>query len=123
MSAPRKRQRKASPDDFTDWKAEAARLKQQIADMRVNEPYHRGLCEDFEILLPPHWHPGSTGSWLERLLQLRKAHNRMENAIRWALGETDDFPPREPGQGAFWWRTELRRRAGLTYTPPPSQHQ
>lgn len=37
----------------------------------------------------------------------------LTNAIRWALGEIDDFPPRNPGQGAYWWRTELRRRTAL----------
>lgn len=43
---------------------------------------------------------------------------RLTAAIRWALGETDDFPPGKPDQGAYWWRTELRRRAGLN-TPTP----
>ena len=44
---------------------------------------------------------------------LRLAAERYEAAIRWALGEIDDFPPREEGQGKYWWRTELRRRAAL----------
>lgn len=35
----------------------------------------------------------------------------LEAAISWALGEIDDFPERQPGQGAYWWRSELRRRA------------
>lgn len=35
---------------------------------------------------------------------------RAEAAIRWALGY-EDFPERKPGQGAYWWRTELRDRA------------
>lgn len=35
----------------------------------------------------------------------------LENAIRWALGEIDDFPERKNGQGGYWWRTELRERA------------
>lgn len=38
----------------------------------------------------------------------------LEAAIRWALGESDDFPTRETGQGAYWWRTELRRLAILS---------
>jgi hypothetical protein len=37
----------------------------------------------------------------------------LEAAVRWALGEGDDFPTREAGQGMYWWRTELRRRAAL----------
>lgn len=48
-------------------------------------------------------------------------HKRLELAIRWALGEMDDFPAREDGQGAYWWRKELRERAGLSVCmPPPS---
>lgn len=38
---------------------------------------------------------------------------RLEKAIRWALGELDDFPLRQPGEGAFWWRKELSKRAAL----------
>lgn len=41
---------------------------------------------------------------------------RLEEAIRWALGEGEDFPQRESGQGAYWWRTELRLLAALA--PP-----
>lgn len=33
----------------------------------------------------------------------------LKNAILWALGERGDWPTREPGQGAFYWRTELRK--------------
>ena len=47
---------------------------------------------------------------------------RMETAIRWALGEGDDFPAREDGQGAYWWRNELRGRAALA-SPQPCEHQ
>jgi hypothetical protein len=36
---------------------------------------------------------------------------QLENAIRWALGEIDDFPERHHGDGPYWWRNELRRRA------------
>lgn len=36
---------------------------------------------------------------------------RLREAIAWALGEVGDFRHREPGEGAYWWRTELRRRA------------
>ena len=35
----------------------------------------------------------------------------LEEAIKWALGENGEFVGREVGQGAFWWRTELRRRS------------
>lgn len=42
-----------------------------------------------------------------------EARGRMERAILWALG-TSDFPSRKEGQGAYWWRTELQKRAGIT---------
>lgn len=37
----------------------------------------------------------------------------LTEAIRWALGEVDEFPERQDGQGPYWWRAELRRRAAL----------
>ena len=30
--------------------------------------------------------------------------------FQWLLGERGDFPERNPDQGLFWWRTELRKR-------------
>lgn len=41
----------------------------------------------------------------------------LEGALRWALGEEGEFPFRAEVQGAYWWRTELRRRALLPATP------
>lgn len=38
---------------------------------------------------------------------------RLRGAIMWALGYTD-FRARENGEGPYWWRPELRRRAALT---------
>ena len=35
---------------------------------------------------------------------------KLERAIMWALGENGDFAQRKEGQGAYWWRTELRKR-------------
>lgn len=40
---------------------------------------------------------------------------RYRDAIEWALGANGDFPDREPGDGAYWWRSELQRRAGLEW--------
>jgi len=61
---------------------------------------------------------------MEHLLQARavvdKEHptrERLLEAVRWALGETDSFEAPEFFVGTsrppFWWRPELRRRAGL----------
>lgn len=35
----------------------------------------------------------------------------LTEAIQWALGEKGDFPARSSGTGAYWWRSELRKRA------------
>lgn len=40
---------------------------------------------------------------------------KAEAAIRWALGEEGDFPPRGEGEPAYWWRKELRRLASLSH--------
>lgn len=40
-----------------------------------------------------------------------------EQAILWALGENGDFRLRPKGAGAYWWRTELRKKAALSSTP------
>ena len=50
----------------------------------------------------------------ERMAEAEARRDQIREAILWALGERDEFPTREPGQGAYWWRTELRRRAFLT---------
>ena len=59
------------------------------------------------------------------LAALEKAQadaERYESAIRWALGEGGEFPPREEVQGRYWWRTELRRRAALASVPTSAEH-
>lgn len=43
---------------------------------------------------------------------------RLRAALTWALGEGDDFPVRQDGQGQYWWRSELRRRAALQAPTP-----
>ncbi len=50
-----------------------AALERELADLRINSPHYRGLCEDFETLLPPHPHVGSSGGWLDRLKSLRES--------------------------------------------------
>jgi hypothetical protein len=40
--------------------------------------------------------------------------SELEGALRWALGEGDEFRLRGPGEGAFWWRKELGERAALS---------
>lgn len=47
--------------------------------------------------------------------ELEAQNRRYERALRWALGELGEFRHREDGEGAFWWRTELQKRAGLAW--------
>jgi hypothetical protein len=47
----------------------------------------------------------------DRADALERENAQMKRAILWALGEGEDFPSREKGQGAYWWRSELRGRA------------
>lgn len=63
-----------------------------------------------------HVWDGSAEDVTDAIVALKsEREDRLESAIRWALGETDEFPPREEGQGAYWWRKELRERSGLEY--------
>ena len=44
--------------------------------------------------------------------RLRARIAELEGAVVWALGYTD-FRERREGEGAYWWRKELRERAGM----------
>jgi len=51
-------------------------------------------------------------SLYDELLKLEAENHRLNAAIRWALGGKDsDFRARAEGEGAYWWRKELRERA------------
>jgi hypothetical protein len=50
---------------------------------------------------------------MDSVQAMRDEVARLRGAIVWALGYTD-FRAREEGEGAYWWRPELRRRAALT---------
>jgi len=56
----------------------------------------------------------------EQVTQAEQRVRALNDAIVWALGYTD-FRLREPGEGAYWWRTELRQRCGEHFTPPPAE--
>ena len=51
------------------------------------------------------------------LAEMESEQIKLRSAIEWALGENGDFePPHELAnakQGKYWWRNELRNRAGL----------
>lgn len=54
---------------------------------------------------------------VEVLQEMEKEQIKLRSAIEWALGENGRFEkPNELANaksGEFWWRAELRRRAGL----------
>ena len=47
------------------------------------------------------------------LLTLEIRNNRLTDAIKWALGENGDFDKPTDDAPPFWWRSVLRRKAGL----------
>lgn len=49
----------------------------------------------------------------KEVIELMKENTQLIKAVRWALGEEGDFGLRPAGAGTYWWRSELRRRAGL----------
>lgn len=69
------------------------------------------ICE--KLLAHCKGHPHTQIAWPHRVLhEAREEIERLRSAIEWALGMgRDGFRPRMDGEGAYWWRTELRRRA------------
>lgn len=53
---------------------------------------------------------------------IRKRDELAEAAL-WALGYVGDFPSRQEGQGAYWWRPEFRKRCGEALTRYLAKHE
>jgi hypothetical protein len=89
------------PDSMTDWGL-------------------RGFHVDFHGKSPI-----TAARTLKRLVEIAAMGMTPENmadAIEWALGMgKDGFAPRQEGQGAYWWRTELRQRALGLASPAASR--
>ena len=47
--------------------------------------------------------------------QVQPVVRRFRCAIEWALGVRGHFKQRKEGDGPFWWRNELQKRAGLKW--------
>lgn len=45
-------------------------------------------------------------------VKLKKENKRLKDSIKWVLGYSD-FRARKEGEGAYWWRKELRERSGI----------
>ena len=106
----------------------------------------RGALSDYGWVTFESEDVASMASRLERACQRMDEERasqgdwrRLEAAIRWALGESEEFKPRpiSPRTGKFtagvyYWRDELRKRAGLEWLPnkrgavpptaPPAEH-
>jgi hypothetical protein len=87
--------------------AEIARLRAELDDRMA---YIKGISDT----LPGTGLLAVKVAALKQRLEAAEAEaKRLGEAIRWALGESDEFAARAEGQGAYWWRTELRTRAAL----------
>lgn len=75
-------------------------------------------CERSEIHCERELRDESAATqWRRRARALRALLNERAGlvaSIAWACGYTD-FAPRPDGAGAYWWRSELATRAGLTH--------
>jgi hypothetical protein len=60
---------------------------------------------------------GVEGGWVARAEYQRvyDLGKRYESAIMWALGLGGDFATQPEGAGKYWWRKELRVRAGMLF--------
>jgi len=57
----------------------------------------------------------------EEFSELEQDRDRLRGAILWACGMRGKFPIRQEWQGAYYWRKELRERAGISYEEIDSQ--
>lgn len=56
------------------------------------------------------------GCEIRTIRTLQDEVERLRGAIEWACGVTEDgFEKPEDAKGNYWWRNELRKRAGLVY--------
>lgn len=49
----------------------------------------------------------------ENCMKEMRRRRQLREAIEWALGENGEFRQKPEGAGNYWWRKELRQRAGL----------
>lgn len=89
--------------------------------LRMNSAFERGLCEDFETLLPKHpHHQDSTGGWIMRLEYVNECAEAMAKGIEVHLArhEGNPFVPLELTKPLDQWRAA--RPKALTSHDLPS---
>lgn len=47
--------------------------------------------------------------------RMQAEHEKYRQALEWALGANGKFRQRPVGAGQYWWRKELKERAGLEW--------
>lgn len=94
--------RALSDSRFADTRRERDEAIRQANAAQIEADTHKARLHDTQREL---------NEALAEVERLRQRVAELEAAARWALGESGSFPPREDGQGAYWWRKELRRRA------------
>lgn len=73
---------------------------------------HEERIRKLEAELAGERRSGERGREAYRKLAAENA--RLREAILWACGVRGEFPIRQDGQGAYYWRRELRMRAGIS---------
>ncbi len=89
-------------------------IEKQIERIKALESDCARLLSDNKMLLAQHERDNKI--YLDVCAREKKLYDenaRLRGAILWALGETEEFKVREAGDGAYWWRTELRKKSAL----------
>ena len=50
---------------------------------------------------------------IDRAEKAEQENKRLREAIEWALGIRDEIPLQQKNEGKYWWRKELKERAGF----------
>jgi len=81
---------------------------------KIVEPDIRRFRKFVRDLSDPEsgWEYGNGDNMAADAKAFLNEYQRMKNAIRWALGYTD-FRARQEGDGPYYWRKELGKRARL----------
>lgn len=74
----------------------------------MDEPYGNG-----NHLKGADYKPSERRTMKRKQPQAKLMIKRFRHAIEWALGVRGNFKQRRMGDGPFWWRKELQKRAGL----------
>ena len=105
------------------WEAECAESRKLEQDREYNAELLAEAWKDAAMWKANHDNQVELKSIISKRGDLRDRAPRVEkliaerdqlrDAVKWALGESGDFGSRPKAVGAYWWREELRKRAGI----------